>query len=172
MFRKRKKDDAGLGVVLPITPMLDMMFQLFAFFLITFNPQEGLQEGYMDFNLPAAGEYKRQEDNDVEPTTSDTEIKIETELTVIVKTPRDDAKGAISSIEVQSPQASTSVENLQKLGEYLAKARKGLTNQDDIKIQADSKLKYAYVIEVMDTCIKSGFQRVGFAPPPDAGTSG
>ena len=35
-----------------------------------------------------------------------------------------------------------------------------------IKIAAESRLKYACVMEVMDACLKSGFSNVGFGPRP------
>src|SRR5207253_9464857 len=116
MYRKRSKEEAVPGVVLPITPMLDMTFQIFAFFIMTYNPAEGLREGYMDFNLPATGEMRAQDDKDIDPNQRpDTDLKIESELTVIIKTVRDNINdGAISSIAVQSPQDTTSVENLPK----------------------------------------------------------
>jgi biopolymer transport protein ExbD len=59
---------------------------------------------------------------------------------------------------------------VQQLGQFLKKIRPDLTNQNDIKIQADSKLKYAYLMQVMDECTQAGFGNVGFAPPPDAGS--
>ncbi len=39
MARKRKrKDETPVDVTLPITPMLDMSFQLLSFFILTFHP--------------------------------------------------------------------------------------------------------------------------------------
>ena len=77
--------------------------------------------------------------------------------------------GAISAIVVQTPEGETSVSNLEALSKYLKSKRdsQDLSNKDDIQIQAESKLKYAFVIEAMDTCLKAGFLHVGFAPPPD-----
>ena len=40
-------------------------------------------------------------------------------------------------------------------------------NKDDIKIEAECKLKYGSLMEVIDACRNGGFQKVGFAPPPD-----
>jgi biopolymer transport protein ExbD len=40
-------------------------------------------------------------------------------------------------------------------------------NKDNIRIEADSKLKYGRLVEVMDACLGAGFKSVGFAPPPD-----
>ena len=46
--RKIKGDDR---IALPITPMLDMTFQLLFFFIINFNPAD--LEGQMDMSLPS-----------------------------------------------------------------------------------------------------------------------
>jgi len=43
----------ALDVELPITPMLDMTFQLLVFFLFTFRPPA--LEGQLDFALPGTG---------------------------------------------------------------------------------------------------------------------
>ena len=57
-MRHKTKPDEPTEVDLPriITPMLDMSFQLLAFFIIMFHPSA--LEGQMALNLPAAGEAK------------------------------------------------------------------------------------------------------------------
>src|SRR5690348_8822633 len=50
----RTSADDAPAVVLPVTPMLDMTFQLMFFFLTTFNPSS-VKEGQMDLSLPANG---------------------------------------------------------------------------------------------------------------------
>jgi biopolymer transport protein ExbD len=169
---RRLKEDPAPGVVLPITPMLDMTFQIFAFFIMTFHP--AALEGQMEMTLPAAGEAKAKDISTVDPTKpSDADLELPSEVTVMVRTVRDGVNdGAISQIVVQQLEGETPVNDLAGLKRHLEKIRTGLKNQDDIKIQADSKLKYAFVVEVMDTCIKAGFARVGFAPPPDLAMSG
>src|SRR4051812_236618 len=46
---KRRDSSGGSRVVLPVTPMLDMTFQLLFFFIINFNPAD--QEGLLDMAL-------------------------------------------------------------------------------------------------------------------------
>jgi biopolymer transport protein ExbD len=134
----------------------------------------------MELNLPAAGEAKAQKQEDIDPSkTSDTEVELPSELTVVVKTQQDGVNDSLPShYLVEGPQVTTQpIPTLQELQAYLVKARSGLTNQDDVKIRADSRLKYAYIMEVMDVCSKPekdggpGFKRVGFAPPPDLESS-
>jgi biopolymer transport protein ExbD len=78
--------------------------------------------------------------------------------------------GAISEIKVQDRVNIDGqiLANLQALGDYLKKQRAGLSNQEGIKIQADSRLKWAAVVQVADVCRQAGFVNVSFAPPPDA----
>lgn len=164
---KKRPGDPAMEVELPITPMLDMTFQLLVFFILTFRPQA--MEGQMDFNLPASGDYKAKDASQVDPTKqSDVDVELPSELTVVVKTVRDGVNdGSISSLVVRSREGEAAVANLDSLVKHLEKVRKDLTNQADIKVEAESKLKYACLIEVMDACMKAGFQKVGFSPPPD-----
>jgi biopolymer transport protein ExbD len=62
---------------------------------------------------------------------------------------------------------SNEMKDLDALGDYLKSFQKGLKNKENIKIQADGELKYAFVAQVMDVCCKAGFKNIGFAPPPD-----
>src|SRR5262249_12270483 len=134
MARKHKSEgglDLELGIV--ITPMLDMAFQLLAFFVMTFNPSA--LEGAMDLNLPAAGESRADTPESVDPTNSDVAMEKKVELTVRVTTPPEDSKdyGTIREIMVyhtgrEDPSAETLIpgdnekERLKNLREHLKKA--------------------------------------------------
>jgi hypothetical protein len=97
--------------------------------------------------------------------------ELPSEITVIVKTHHDGENiGGVSQITVQSPQGAKDVEE-KDLRKYLEKLRPGLINQTDIKLQGESKLKTAYLIEIMDECIRAGFKNVSFGRPPDAASS-
>ena len=62
----RHRENEDIRVVLPITPMLDMSFQLLAFFILTFKPPSA-NEGQMDIYLPATGVAKAANPADVDP---------------------------------------------------------------------------------------------------------
>jgi biopolymer transport protein ExbD len=166
----KRKEDAPIEPTLPITPMLDMTFQLFAFFVFTYSPQA--LEGKMDFSLPASGDFKAQSPDQVDPTKSDTEVALESDLTVEVRTVTDGVnKGNISQILIKSREGDTPVSNLEELARHLAKVRPGLLNQNEIKVTGESNLKWAFLVDVMDVCRNSGFKQVGFAAPPDLAAS-
>ena len=169
----QRKGDAVPEVELPITPMLDMTFQLLAFFILTYQPA-AVEEGQLEFSLPA----KIAAAGAAEPEPSDVplpgELDLKADVTVTLKAQRDGINdGAISAIVIQSREGETSVSNLEALARYLKNQRtsQDLNDKTNIQIQADSKLKYAFVIDAMDTCIRSGFQKVGLAAPPDQGAN-
>jgi biopolymer transport protein ExbD len=58
---------------------------------------------------------------------------------------------------------------LSDLNRYLRECRANSPGLEAVQIQADSKLKYAFVTAAMDSCLTAGCNRVGFAPPPDLG---
>src|SRR4051812_14519797 len=75
--------DAGVEIELPVTPMLDMTFQLLFFFIVTFNPQS--LEGQLDFTLPGPDSPRSQELAHVDPGMERAEIELPSDLTVEVK---------------------------------------------------------------------------------------
>jgi biopolymer transport protein ExbD len=168
--RRRRKGNEELDVQLPITPMLDMAFQIFAFFAATYQPSAF--EGQMQLNLPAIGETKAAEQSQATSNDSDKELKLPSEVTITINTKQDGINDSMPrQYVVSTPQdPEHKVTTLDELATYLAKARTGLTNQEEVTIKADSRLRYTFVVQVMDLCVnpkKAGFKHVGFGPPPD-----
>jgi biopolymer transport protein ExbD len=165
-----QKAEAAPEVELPITPMLDMAFQLLAFFLLTYHPSA--LEGQVELHLPVEAKTKPQPPEEVDPlqVPDKDPVDLPSELTVVLKTQTTGHVGTISQITVEGKEGGTPVQvddNLQALTKFLEKVQKDLSDKDDIKIRADSAIKYAFVMEPMDVCTKAGFKRVGFAAPPD-----
>ena len=164
MAYKRRRDPV-LDVELPITPMLDLAFQVLLFFILTYHPSQ--LEGQLELVLPDAAEGKAAAPVETSPSMEPTEPQLPAEVTVVVKTHHDgESVGSISQITVESPQSAKDVER-RDLSTYLRKLRPGLTNQSDVKVQGESALKTAFLIEIMDECMRAGFKNVAFGRPPD-----
>lgn len=161
-----------------ITPMLDMAFQIFAFFIVIYHPSQ--LEGQLLLTLPDAAQAKAAKPEDARPEQSmPGALELPAEITVIARTKRPDGTqdGSITQISVQErlgtkdvikqDQGVKDVPNLDALRKYLQSLRSALSNPNDIRIEAESGLRYEYVMQIMDVCTRAGFKNVAFAPPPD-----
>ncbi len=171
------KNEATPEIAIPIVPMLDMTFQLLAFFIMTYHPSE-LSEGAVEFTLPASGVAKAK-DNDPDPTAiSEKDLAGVAHITLEVQTGQGANKGSIVNIIVQEAAsgggyACTTVEALgkylkQKHDEINPTKKNARDETTDIKITIASKLKQAEVMKVIDACLNVGqFSKISFAPPTD-----
>jgi len=164
-------------VLVPITPMLDMTFQLLFFFLVFFH--SAALEGQMDLALPTDTPKMAQENpKSPDDAPGDPDPEEPPEVTVIVRAIQGDdprTLGQISEISVQLKEGLTPIREegadterlLVLLQEHLRKARETLGNQRDVMIRGERKLKWQYVVKVRDACQKAGFSNAHFSPPPD-----
>jgi biopolymer transport protein ExbD len=165
----RRKPESGPEPNLPVTPMLDMAFQLLAFFVMTYHPSSF--EGQMELSLPseAITQAKSQAEvkEDAKPD-KDKDLQLTADVTVIVRTQRDNVNnGLISDLSLQDLSGTHPVGNsLDKLREELKTRNATAENKENIKIQADGKLKWEEVVNVMDVCQQAGFKNISFLPPP------
>ena len=169
----RRKTDAGPEPNLPITPMLDMAFQLLAFFVMTYHPSD--LEGQMDLRLPSEAITRAEKKEDIDPNAKPDPkpLELPANLTVLVRTQQDGSNnGQISALTLQDEAGPQPVDNLAKLKDELKKRQETVENKENIKIQADGKLKWESVIQVMDVCQQAGFKNISFVPPPDFQMSG
>jgi len=159
---KRKLDEEHAEVQIPIPAMLDVVFQLLAYFIMNFHPAS-VAEGQMDMFLPATSQAKAQDVKDVDPfAMSTTEVEPPAEVTVKVES----HIGGLGKITIFEKEQRTEVPDIKALREELKKLH-AQVDRANIKIEADGTLKYAFLIEVMDACLAAKFHSVGFAPPPD-----
>jgi biopolymer transport protein ExbD len=171
----RRKTEAGPEPNLPVTPMLDMAFQLLAFFVMTYHPSD--LEGQMDLSLPSENITQAQSPEDVKQEAAPDKqkpLELPANLSVILRTQRDNVNnGLISSINLQDDAGPQQIENasLDKLRDELKKRHEKVENKENIKIQADGKLKWEAVVEVMDVCQQAGFKNISFVPPEDYNVS-
>jgi biopolymer transport protein ExbD len=181
MNRKRPKELPLTEVTLPITPMLDMAFQLMFFFLATFNPVSA-REGQMDLSLPAKSDTAAKSPDQVSPTSEahKEEVEDQANLTVKIRGYRDARnKGLISALTLESNAGPEELSGtpekreallLSKLKATRPATAEGKKKGPTVRIEAESDLRWSEVVKVMDICYKAGFQ-VSFAKPPDLGAS-
>ncbi len=168
---RRRPNDDPIEIVLPITPMLDMSFQLLAFFVTTFQAAN-VTEGQLDMMLPKAGEARAQDPSQIDTTKNSEDLDTSSDVTVSIAA---SAAGEATEIKVIEKATTTPipgetpVEKFRTLGAVLKKLRAAGDNKDTIKIEAEGKLKYDRLVQVMDQCLLAGYRQVGFAPPPDLG---
>src|SRR5262245_29427034 len=165
-------------VLVPITPMLDMTFQLLFFFLVFFH--SAALEGQMDLALPTdAPKVAPEKPQPTEKAIGEDDVEEPPEVTVIVRAIQGDdpqTVGKISEISVQLKEGLTPIREdgadeerlLVLLQEHLKKVRETLGNQKDVMMRGERKLRWQYVVKVRDACQKAGFSNAHFSPPPDA----
>ncbi len=184
IHHKKHRGSRNVGAVdIPITPMLDMTFQLLFFFIINYNPSP--LEGQMDLTLPTDKDTMKKDNvipQDRNPDDQEEAPKDPPEVTVVVKTQHDGTNdGFVSSISLKTSAREVQVvgkdnkglsPNLSELVEALKDLRENLANKTEVKLQGDSRLKWKEIVRVRDACQRAGFTSAAFAPPPDLGVGG
>jgi len=183
MRNKHRTEDEATEVTLPITPMLDMAFQMLFFFIATFNPVEA-SEGQMDLSLPAKSEAAAADSKKIDPMKEShkNEIDIPTDITISLRGLQvRGSVGEVSFISIAIPPAQpepirgTSWKELEpELRKKLKKALADRPKNDDKKkvpnarMAAEINIRWSEVVKVMDVCYEEGFQ-VSFSKPLDIG---
>jgi biopolymer transport protein ExbD len=156
--RKRtRKEETPVDVTLPITPMLDMSFQLLSFFIITFHPMP--TEGQLSVNLPKVDAADKPQEEPVLPEDK----KDEYTVTLIAS-----SSGELASISMKGPTGEMGnirntadlYDQLKKIPKPPGKGAEGVS----ITLEASNDLTYARLIEVMDLCKKAGYDSVNLQP--------
>lgn len=158
MSRKRqRREETPVDVTLPITPMLDMSFQLLSFFIITFHPMP--TEGQLSVNLPKVDAADKPQDDPTPPEDK----KDEYTVTLIAS-----SSGDLASISMKGPTGEMGnirntadlYDQLKKIPKPPGKGAEGVS----ITLEASNDLTYARLIEVMDLAKKAGYDSVNLQP--------
>lgn len=180
----------GVQLGLIITPMLDMSFQILAFFIMTYHPSA--LEGHVPGSLvPPDNFAKKSKDNNPAVPSEQNLLSIpEDELLpelqeaitvrakavvkgqegvrtegmlsqLFIKTSLDTEPTMLADVDVDIDKAIGKLEV--KLKEMLAK---GSTTKANVKLAADGDLRQQYIMMIYDTCKKAGFVNIHFVPPP------
>lgn len=129
---RKRKEEGGLNM----TPMIDVVFQLIIFFIVTIAQQQ--KEVEMELRLAMAPDGKAVERKD--PRTINIDVD-------------DQGRIYIARQRLTLPQLRSILRG--------AVARHGQTLP--VVIRGDSKARHEYVRRVMDTCSDAGLWRIKFA---------
>lgn len=174
MKRRTLIPEERKGVVMPITPMLDMTFQLLFFFILNYHPNA--LEGQMDLSLPAPTENKAKVEPETPLPSSSENDEVPAQVKVIVRAQQGaGSEGTISRVTVEELTGQTDIEvpngKLNELRKHLERIGENVDNKKSVLIKADGKLKWQHIVQVMDACRKAGFTDIGFAELPESGES-
>jgi biopolymer transport protein ExbD len=143
-------------VFFPVVPMLDMAFQLLAFFIMTFQPPTS--ETRIDLDLPAAPSTRPLSDRD-RPDAPDlvgrvTDLRIEA---------RADPGGALHSLRLEQAELASPDALLGRLREYVAKAPGRPLR---VALAAEDSLRYDEAARLIGVCSRAGASAVRLAVLP------
>jgi len=144
---------------LPITPMLDMSFQLLAFFIMTFKPAD--TEGQIALTLP-----KEEGKDNATAIPSPTDPDKPKHYIVRVEATEG---GSIAKMSIsEEGAAATTGTDLPTVTAYrdeLMKLSKGLGGKPGkVTLELGNKLLQAYVVQLVDTGIRAGFSDISPVP--------
>jgi biopolymer transport protein ExbD len=156
---KRKKGTDYVDPDLPITPMLDMSFQLLAFFIFTFRPAP--TEGQLALALP---EEKGDKTQDVIPSVDPDQQPVKLIVTVAATD-----VGSVAQIVVKEEGGTSPPQNLgadhNAFFRELEKRKAAMgTRPGKLILEMDGKLLQEYVVKLLDEGIRAGFQDISPVP--------
>ena len=189
MSHKRAVVESAPGVQLGliITPMLDMSFQILAFFIMTYHPAalEGQIPGSM--TPPENPAVKGKNTAPAPDPLSIPEDKLNAELdnvvTVQIKAVLDEEEAKRTQRKVGTPSqvfirgtidtapdllpGSDKKEFDDSLKDLDARLKQmaGKGSKSDLKIAGDANLKIQYMLQVYDVAKKAGYDKIHFVPP-------
>jgi biopolymer transport protein ExbD len=163
--RKKRKGEEAVELALPITPMLDMTFQLLAFFVMTFKPP--INEGQIPMRLPAVDPPPNAQPTPDEQLLPEDK---EDEYIIVVSPGRD---GAAGDLTLKTTTAATSfpstmekrLEALQVKLKELYENQKATKKGATIKIEVFPDMVYSQLVNIMNVCRQAGFNSIGISEP-------
>jgi biopolymer transport protein ExbD len=157
--RRAKRGEAREEVQFPVTPMLDMAFQLLAFFILTF--QSPTSETRLDLYLPttpvALPGSSQGQARTSPPKRSD--LDLENDLKILVQA---DELGDRKSLRL----GETPLPDLEALADLLRRYAKVLDGRPlRVRITADDRLRYEEAARIIGTCNAAGVASIRLANP-------
>ncbi|HEX8202703.1 MAG TPA: biopolymer transporter ExbD [Isosphaeraceae bacterium] len=159
----RRKQGPPEEVPFPVTPMLDMAFQLLAFFILTF--QAPTRETRIDLDLPAAP--VALPGRDAGPTRTGPSLRAPDESvleTDLVLRAAADARGGLATLTLNGTELRGAVELADRLRRY-GTVLEGKALR--VLIVADDRLRYEEAAGLIGACAEAGVAAVRLADPAD-----
>ncbi len=145
--KDRRKNSSSIGVSVPVTPMLDMTFQLLFFFVSTFNYSP--VEGQIPLKLPADG-------CRIGYPAPETELKDPIKITVYAE------GGDFKFFEVDA--AAFRRESIPNLKELLKTFDLVLVKEKVVlNLEIPNSLPYAKLMSIMDALRQAGFYDISIS---------
>jgi biopolymer transport protein ExbD len=155
--RRRYRPRVPEDVLFPITPMLDMAFQLLAFFILTFKSPS--TETYVDLNLlsgPAVAPYGSQ-GKSVATRASAIDKDLEDDLVILAQS---DERGDLKLLQL----GGARLESLDALGVSLRRYARLLRGGAlRVHLVADDQLRYEPAMRIIATCSSAGVKSIRLA---------
>jgi biopolymer transport protein ExbD len=146
-------------VAFPVTPMLDMAFQLLAFFIITFKPPTS--ETHLDLDLPATPVALPSASSGNAQPISARNVDTDLENDLLVRAEADDL-GDLKTLKLGEARVS----DLSTLGKRLRLYTQLLEGKPlRVRLVADDKLRYEPAARIIATCSAAGVSAIRLTPP-------
>ncbi len=146
-------------VAFPVTPMLDMAFQLLAFFIITFKPPTA--ETHLDLNLPATPvALPSASSGNAQPIPArNVDTDLENDLLVRAEA---DELGDLKALKLGEARVS----DIATLGKRLSQYTQLLEGKPlRVRLVADDNLRYEPAARIIAACSAAGVAAIRLTPP-------
>jgi biopolymer transport protein ExbD len=158
-LRQTRSTQPPEEVQFPVTPMLDMAFQLLAFFILTFRPPSA--ETHFTLDLPATPVALPGEPAPGSQIVSPRQVDTDLENDLWIRA-RADELGDLKSLRL----GEATVPDLDSLGERLRKYVQILEGRPlRVRLVADDSLRYEEAARVMTTCSAAGVTAIRLTEP-------
>lgn len=146
-------------VAFPVTPMLDMAFQLLAFFVLTFQVPSG--ETHLDLDLPASPLALPSEATGKGQSLTSRRVDTDLENDLWIRVEADDL-GDMKSIRLGEATLSDLSMLSERLGRYVQIMEKRALR---VRLVADDALRYEEAARVIAVCSAAGVATVRLTDP-------
>jgi biopolymer transport protein ExbD len=146
-------------VAFPVAPMLDMAFQLLAFFILTFKGPSA--ETHVDLDLPATPAALPATTNGLARPRQSKRADTDLENDLMIRAEANEL-GDLSSLRL----GEANMNDLASLGDRLKRYIRLLNNKPlRVRLVADERLRYEPAAQIIATCSAAGVASIRLTPP-------